>query len=95
MNIYSFRADHLQDVFDLMLLPGMRAVRRLTILPDAGFPDAEVELVSYLAESEMRRLIEQLDDAHVIMDTFRLCALAENPLMRGDDPDQLPDAPEF
>jgi len=51
MNIYSFRADPIQDVFDLMLLPDMRVVRSLTILPDEHFPDVEVELQSDMPQS--------------------------------------------
>lgn len=95
MNIYSFRADHIQDVFDLMLLPEMRAVRRLTILPNEHFPDVEVELQSDMPQSDLRRLIDQLEDAHVIADTLRACSLKENPLQRDDDPDPLPGCPEF
>lgn len=95
MNTYSFRADYIQDVLDLMLSPEIRAVRRLTILPDQVFPDVEVELVSDMKEDELRRVIVKLDDAHFIVDTFRACALRENPLQRGEDPDPFPSAPEF
>lgn len=72
------------------MLPEMRDVRRLTILPDPVFPDVEVELVSDMSEEALRRLIELMDDAHVIADTFRPCALEANPLQRGVDPDPLP-----
>ncbi len=95
MTTFSFRADHIHDVFELMMLPEMRDVRRLTILPDPVFPDVEVELVSDMSEEALRRLIELMDDAHVIADTFRPCALEANPLQRGVDPDPLPRTPEF
>lgn len=95
MNTYSFRADHIQDVFELMLLPEMRTVQRLTILPDASFPDVEVELISGMAEDEMLHAISQLEDAHVIAETFRMCALTLNPLQRGEESDPFPSEPEF
>ena len=95
MNIFSFRADCIQDVFDLTLSPGMKAIQRLTIHPDQAFPDVEVELVTVTTEAELRRVIAALDDAHVIEDTLRSCDLRSNPLQRSDDPDVLPRLPEF
>lgn len=95
MNIFSFRADCIQVVFDLTLSPGMKAIQRLTILPDQAFPDVEVELVTATTEAELRRVIAALDDAHVIEDTLRQCDLRSNPLQRGEDPDFLPGLPEF
>jgi hypothetical protein len=95
MNTFSFRADCIQVVFDLTLSPGMKAIHRLTILPDQAFPDVEVELVTEMTEAELRCVIATLDDAHVIEDTLRPCDLRSNPLQRGEDPDSLPDLPEF
>ena len=56
MNTFSFRADCIQVVFDLTLSPGMKAIHRLTILPDQAFPDVEVELVTEMTEAELRRV---------------------------------------
>ncbi|WP_397452117.1 hypothetical protein [Pseudomonas sp. NA-150] len=95
MNIFSFRADAIQHVFELMLSPGTRAVHRLTILPDQLFPDVEVELVTDMTADELRPIIAGLDDAHVIADTFLACDLRSNPLQRGNDPYPFPAEPEY
>lgn len=95
MTIFSFRADTIRDVFELMLSPGMRAVHRLTILPDQVFPDVEVELVANMTEDQVGSVIAKLDDAHVIADALLACELKFNPLQRGDDPHPFPTAPEF
>lgn len=95
MNTFSFRADAIQDVFELMLSQGMRAVHRLTILPDQIFPDVEVEPVAEMTEAELKQVIAGLDDAHVIADTIRQCDLKSNPLQRGDDLETPQNDPEF
>ncbi len=95
MNTFSFRADTIHDVFELMLTAGMRAVHRLTILPDQAFPDVEVELLTEMSADELTRVVAGLEDAHVIADTIRQCDLKSNPLQRGEDPDPLPGLPEF
>lgn len=95
MNTFSFRADAIQDVFELMLSQGMKAVHRLTILPDQIFPDVEVELVTEMTEAELKQVIAGLDDAHVIADTIRQCDLKSNPLQRGDDLEAPQNDPEF
>lgn len=95
MNTFSFRADAIQDVFELMLSQGMKAVHRLTILPDQIFPDVEVELVTEMTEAELKQVIAGLDDAHVIADTIRQCDLKSNPLQRGDDLETPQNDPEF
>lgn len=95
MNTFSFRADTIHHVFELMLSPGIRAVHRLTILPDQIFPDVEVELLTEMSLEELTQMVAQLDDAHVIADTILQCDLKSNPLQRGDDPDPNPALPEF
>lgn len=80
MNVFSFRTDAIQDVFEMMQAPGMRDVQRLTIFPDRHFPDCEVELVSGMTEQELAAVVASLDDAHVIADTLRQCDLKSNPL---------------
>jgi len=95
MNIFSFRADAIQDVFELMQTSGLKDVRRLTIFPDQHFPDCEVELQSSMSLRELAQVVASLDDAHVIADTLRQCDLKSNPLQRGEDPDPLPSIPDF
>lgn len=46
MNTFSFRADTIHHVFELMLAPGMKVVHRVTILPDSIFRDVEEELLA-------------------------------------------------
>ncbi|WP_205300514.1 hypothetical protein [Pantoea sp. Ap-967] len=95
MTCFSFRADAIQDVFELVLAPGMRPLQRLTILPDQHFPDVEVEIETDMPEGELRRIIAGLEDCHVIADTFLACDLKSNALQRGEDSDPLPVQPEF
>lgn len=95
MKVFSFRADALQDVFELMQAKSTRDISRLTNYPGSSFPDVEVELVTAMSEQELRVVVAGLDDAHVIADTLRPCELKMNPLQRGEDPDPLPPAPQF
>ncbi|ABY97528.1 hypothetical protein PputGB1_1623 [Pseudomonas putida GB-1] len=95
MKVFSFRADSLQDDFELMQAKGTRDISRLTIYPDSSFPDVEVELVTEMSEQELREAVAGLDEAHVIADTLRPCELKMNPFQRGEDPDPLPPSPEF
>ncbi|WP_277960733.1 hypothetical protein [Pseudomonas sp. RIT-To-2] len=95
MNTFSFRADTIHHVFELMLSPGMGAVYRLTVLPDQIFPDVEVELVTETSADDLAHLVAAIDDAHVIADTLRQCDLKSNSLHRGEDLDPLPELPEF
>lgn len=95
MNTFSFRADTIHHVFELMLAPGIKEVQRLTILPDQIFPDVEVELLAEMTLDELMQVVASVDDAHVIVDTLRQCDLKSNPLQRGEDPDPLPSMPEF
>jgi hypothetical protein len=91
----SFRADTIHHVFELMLAPGMKAVHRITILPDQIFPDVEVELLAEITQDELTRVVASVDDAHVIVDTLRQCDLKSTPLQRGENSDPLPSMPEF
>ncbi|MGF6153825.1 hypothetical protein [Pseudomonas fluorescens] len=95
MTTFSFRADTIHHVFELMLTPGMKGVQRLTIPPDLMFPDVEVELEAEMSMHELERLVAGLDDAHVIIDTLCQCDLKSNPLQRGEDPYPLQSMPEF
>lgn len=95
MNTFSFRADTIHHVFELMLAPGMKVVHRLTILPDQIFPDVEVELLAEMTQDKLMRVVASVDDAHVIVDTLRQCDLKSNPLQRGENPDPPPSMPEF
>ncbi|CRM50483.1 hypothetical protein [Pseudomonas sp. 58 R 12] len=69
MNTFSFRADTIHHVFELMLGPGMKGVHRLTILPDPIFPDVEEELLAEITQDKLMRLVASVNDAHVIGDT--------------------------
>jgi len=46
-------------VFELMLSPNMKAVQRLTVLPDQIFPDVEVELVTEMSKAEVFEVEEE------------------------------------
>lgn len=52
MNTFSFRADTIHYVFELMLASGMKVVHRLTILLDPIFPDVEEELLAETTQAD-------------------------------------------
>lgn len=95
MSTFSFRADTIHHVFELMLTPCMEVVHRLTILPDPIFPDVEEELLADITQDELMGLVVSVDDAHVIVDTLCQCNLKSNSLQRGENPDPLLSMPEF
>jgi len=95
MNTFSFRADTIHNVFELMLAPGMKVVRPLTILPDPIFPDVEEELLADITQDELMGLVASVDNAHVIVDTLRQCNLKSNPHQNAESPDPLLSMPDF
>ncbi|QKG69829.1 hypothetical protein HP062_24285 [Pseudomonas sp. B14-6] len=95
MSTFSFRADTIHHVFELMLAPGMKVVHRLTILPDPIFPDVEEELLAEITQDKLMGLVASVDDAHVIVDTLRQCDLKSNRLQSGENPYELLSIPEF
>lgn len=84
MSVFSFRADSIQDVFDLLASPQMNRPTRITIFPDPVFPDVEVEIVVDMIECGVVEAARTLSDAHVIVETLRECGLESNSLRRCD-----------
>ncbi|QKG68471.1 hypothetical protein HP062_24230 [Pseudomonas sp. B14-6] len=82
MNTFSFRADCLADVLDLLGSTRMEALRRVTIIPDGTFPDVEVELDSGMTQKQLLSLMGGVEDGHVMSETLRMCNLRSNPMER-------------
>jgi hypothetical protein len=80
--ICSFRAECLSDVYDLLSRINNR-VSRITIFPDPTYPDVEVELEGNLTTSLIRRELAQIDDGHVMIETFRRVPRIRNDMTRG------------
>lgn len=78
MNTFSFRADTIHHVVELKLAPGMKAVHRLTILPDQILPDVEVELLAEITQGELMQVVASVGDAQAIVNIFRQCDLRSN-----------------
>lgn len=57
MNTFSFRADCLADVLDLLGSSRMEALRRVAIILDGTFPDVEVELDSGMTQKQLLSLM--------------------------------------
>lgn len=83
MNTRSFQFDVTQHVFELMLVPCMRAFNRLTNLPEQIFPYGAFEMVAEVARDGLRHLIFRFYDTRVIDGTLRLCGPNSNPSTRG------------
>lgn len=82
MNTFSFRADCLADVLDLLGSSRMGALGRVTIIPDGTFPDVEVELESGMTQKQLLSLMGGMEDDHVMSETLRMCNLRSNPMER-------------
>jgi hypothetical protein len=82
MNTFSFRADCLADVLDLLGSSSMAALSRVTIIPDGAFPDVEVEMDSGMTQTQLVTLMGAIEDGHVMSETLRMCNLRSNPMER-------------
>lgn len=82
MNTFSFRADCLADVLDLLGSSRMGALGRVTIIPDGTFPDVEAELESGMTQKQLLSLMGGMEDGHVMSETLRMCNLRSNPMER-------------
>lgn len=82
MNTFSFRADCLADVLDLLGSSRMGALGRVTIIPDGTFPDVEVELDSGMTQKQLLNLMGGMEDGHVMSETLCMCNLRSNPMER-------------
>lgn len=86
MKTYSFRAECLEDVKRFhgeCLKAGL--IAELQAKPDDQFPDVDVELYTGASLENLRNVMRQVIDGHVMLQTLRECPLAENPLERDYD----------
>lgn len=82
MNTFSFRADCLADVLDLLGSSKIEALGRVTIIPDGTFPDVEVEIDTGMTQKQLLAIVGSIDDGHVMGETLRMCDLRSNPMDR-------------
>ena len=87
MNIFSLRAECAADVDVLRkLLNSSCRVSQLTEQEDTeGFPDRDVEIRTELCLVQMQMLLGKVPDGHVMEQTLRPVALADNSLERDYD----------
>jgi hypothetical protein len=67
-NLYRFRAECQSDVDDLRQLLGS-LVERITMIQEPPFPDVEVEPQTKLSIDELRAIMLQITDGHVMLET--------------------------
>lgn len=86
MPTYSFRAECPVDV-ERFQKEAAKAVlvRTLTSKTDAPFPDTAVEFQAEASLDELRDVIRNVVDGHVMLQTLRQCGLACNSLERDYD----------
>lgn len=86
MTIFSFRAECTVDVNTFQkecVKAGVITLMRT--VPDETFPDVEVELETTSSLEELREVMRRVVDGHVMLQTLRECALADNHLERDYD----------
>lgn len=81
--ICSFRVECLDDAYSL--LNRIRSqVSRVKIFPDPLYPDMEIELEGELTFSTIRRVLSQMEDGAVMLETCREVPRIRNDLTRGE-----------
>ena len=87
---YSFRAECMRDVGSFLVAdwPAGMAAWGWTIRSDPRFGDTEAEFTSNATVEQLRQVMRQVIDGHVMVETLRPCPLAENSLERA--PDAIP-----
>jgi hypothetical protein len=57
----------------------------MRVVPDSRLPDVVVEFTTTARLDQLDALIREIADGHVMLQTLRLCALADDPLERDYD----------
>jgi hypothetical protein len=81
--ICSFRAECLNDAYKL-LNRLKNQVSRVTIFPDPIYPDVEIELEGELTFSTIRRVLAQMEDSQVMLETCRKVPRIRNDMTRAE-----------
>ena len=71
---YQFRAECQNDVDEFKALLSEDDQERLTMFPDPMLPDVDCELSSYLSLDELRKLMGQITDSHVMVESLNLAS---------------------
>lgn len=83
MKIYSFRAECFHDVQQFLNATSTTGTTTATIVkPDEVFPDHDIEIQSTQSLEELREIMCDLFDGHIMVQTLRECPLSENSLER-------------
>ena len=82
MNTFSFRAECLADVLELLGSNEMKTLGRVIIAPDGRLPDVEVELNIQMTQRQLLAIIGGIEDGHVMGETLRMKDLRLNPMER-------------
>ncbi len=85
MVIFSFRAECKKDVTVFAnYCSNSGIIASLKIFPVSGFPDVIVEMETSTTLEELRSILDNVQDGHVMYQTLRQTPLAENKLNRDD-----------
>jgi hypothetical protein len=84
MNTFSFRAECQHDVNEFLRHMGCAKIGGKISMnrPDITIPDVEVELQTPADSATLLSFMQAVEDGHVMYQTFRECALKDNPLTR-------------
>jgi hypothetical protein len=80
MNVFSFRAECLDDLATLRLLAGNEF--SFTCYGVPSYPDINVEVETIMTQQQISDLIRHVEDGHVMLQTLKMCALKDNSLER-------------
>lgn len=68
---FSFRAECKLDAQALFASIIQRAPFAISIYPDSVFPDVDIELDIDISIEQLKSLMEQIEDGHVMLETLR------------------------
>jgi nitrogen regulatory protein PII-like uncharacterized protein len=86
MPLYSFRTECQSDIDSLTELLRLRGISHfLRVVPDAIVPDRYMQMESDADIEQIRDAMREVVDGHVMLQTLRPCALAQNSLSRDYD----------
>ncbi|MEB0024749.1 hypothetical protein QN375_02915 [Pseudomonas sp. MH9.2] len=68
MQIYFYRAEYSNDIFQFLALPQIHLLRKILIVPDSTHPDIGVEIETNLSHQEITTALALVEDGHVMLD---------------------------
>lgn len=73
MEVYNFRAECLNDVFDFVAqVRREHSISSFTVYPDAIFPDVDGRITTTCTGPELKAIAEKFEDAHTIFESLEI-----------------------